>query len=256
MLCTLDDYCTEHQIQYFLVAGTLLGAVRHSDFIPWDDDIDIGMIRSEYEKFVQTFAKFPIPGYFLQHHTTESNYLLTYAKLRKLNTTFHEYENDYQPKIHNGIFIDIFPFDPTCKNPLLEHTKLQLLKLIATITELKRWHPRKNALKNIAAKIVRRCIFFIKPRALSRIVDRLLTQPQDDTPAYCCYHLFSLKQSKKAAILCSEFENNIKLPFKDRAFPSPGDHHAVLTRCYGNYMALPPVEQRYPQHALKFNIDK
>ena len=102
--------CEKHDLQYFLAGGTLLGAVRHGGFIPWDDDIDVEMPRRDYELFAEYCAKELNNRFFYQSALTDKKYFLTYAKLRKKGTLF--YEKRFEGSgFHKGIFIDIFPLD-------------------------------------------------------------------------------------------------------------------------------------------------
>ena len=104
------EVCDKLQLNYFAVEGTLLGAVRHQGFIPWDDDIDVGMMRQDFEVFVQQAGKLLPEGFFLQTHQTDPEYAQHFAKLRNSDTVFLEttYKN---LNINHGIYIDIFPFD-------------------------------------------------------------------------------------------------------------------------------------------------
>lgn len=102
--------CVENNIKYFLESGTLLGAVRHGGFIPWDDDMDIGMMREEYEKFLKIAPEKLSSEFILQTWKNEKDYSLTFAKVRKSDTIFLEYEFK-DSSMHNGIWVDIFPYD-------------------------------------------------------------------------------------------------------------------------------------------------
>ncbi len=102
--------CEELGIQYFIMGGTALGAVRHGGFIPWDDDFDIGMTRSNYEKFIRHAEGKLKEGYFLQTFLTEKRSPFYFAKVRKDNTEFIERYCRKLP-IHQGIYIDVFPYD-------------------------------------------------------------------------------------------------------------------------------------------------
>ena len=110
LLRELDRICTKYDIPYWLDGGTLLGAIRHGGFIPWDDDIDVAMLRNDYYRFLEVAKTELRDDIYLQTRETDSDYPMFFAKLRDKYSTFHEpmYE---RLKCHKGIFLDIFPFD-------------------------------------------------------------------------------------------------------------------------------------------------
>ena len=141
--------CNKYNIKYFLIAGTLLGAIRHKGFIPWDDDMDIGMLREDYEKFLKAWEKETSSKYFLQTWQTETQYALPFAKLR-LNGTQYIEQNIAHLNLHSGIFIDIFPFDNTPDNELLKvihNIKTSLLKRMLLVKLDYKFYGRSNKVK-------------------------------------------------------------------------------------------------------------
>ena len=104
------DIANKLDIKYYLIGGTLLGAVRHKGFIPWDDDIDVGLPRKDYEKFIAEAQKYLPDYYFLQTYETDPEYPLSFAKIRDSRTTYLETALNNK-KINHGVFFDIFPLD-------------------------------------------------------------------------------------------------------------------------------------------------
>ena len=121
--------CDKNNIPYFLAAGTLLGAVRHSGFIPWDDDIDLFMLRDDYNKFIKCAINEINDNYFLQCHDTDKYYYSSFIKVRKNNTLMIEEENENR-KIHRGIWVDIFPLDYVKDDSKILKFKVFLSKLL------------------------------------------------------------------------------------------------------------------------------
>ena len=110
MLKVVDTFCKENNISYSLYAGTLLGAVRHQGFIPWDDDLDICMSRENYNRFIELWTKTCPKGYIIQNKENTPEFTQSFTIIRKENTTFLQYEWEIE-KYHTGIFIDVFPID-------------------------------------------------------------------------------------------------------------------------------------------------
>src|SRR5699024_7471673 len=126
ILIEFDRICKKNNIKYQLFAGTLLGAIRHKGFIPWDDDIDVCMLREDYEKFLNICNKDMKNEYFLQTYNSDTNYIMQFAKLRKNNTIFLE-RVTANCDIHHGVYIDIFPLDDVRPNTLMGNFQQKLL---------------------------------------------------------------------------------------------------------------------------------
>ena len=116
MLKYIDGVCKKHNISYWLSSGTLLGAVRHGGFIPWDDDLDIEMLRKDYLKLIKVLGREIDSKYALQTHKTDIHYLYPFGKLRVLHSGIKEtHDADIFYK-YKGVYVDLFPLEPLSEN--------------------------------------------------------------------------------------------------------------------------------------------
>lgn len=246
----IDTICRRHNLTYFAIGGTALGAVRHQGFIPWDDDIDIGMPRKDYEAFMRYAAEELPQGYFLQTFATEKKTPFYFAKIRKDNTKFVEfYLRDLD--IHQGIFVDIFPFDNVPDNPVVEklHYRLcrffyqaYLCKSLTTVCS-SRLRSKDNykgiVCKQITRRILHTLLLPVPKKWIYGILDR-------------CVRMFNNKPCKELAHIVrrrlrarQDILYPIQyLPFEDFMMPVPNDYHSYLSAQYTNYTNLPPESKR------------
>lgn len=126
ILMEFDRICKEHNLNYQLFSGTLLGAVRHKAFVPWDDDIDVAMLRKDYNKFLKICKRKLDPQYFLQTHKTDKGYIHSFARIRKNNTLLLQ-KYWLEIDMHHGIFIDVFPLDKILPDRLIGYLQYHLL---------------------------------------------------------------------------------------------------------------------------------
>ena len=227
MLYKFMNICNKHNLRWWVDGGTLLGAVRHKGFIPWDDDIDVFMLREDYDKFID-IAKTEITGnYFLQTDWTDETWFC-HAKMRRTDTTaILDKDLSAKFKFNQGIFIDIFPFDNVPDNELEYNFFMNELYLIKTemLSLRSRWwlYERNNE------ELYKRCLdlrdeYEIKRRKYNNIK--------------CSYAanlgLPSLIPDVRKKI--SEFNAYTYMPFEMLTVPVPGGYDSILKRLYGDYM--------------------
>ncbi|MBQ4424750.1 MAG: LicD family protein [Lachnospiraceae bacterium] len=250
MALELDRVCTEHGLKFYLIGGSLLGAVRHRGFIPWDDDMDIGMSRSDYDILRAHPEWFEAP-YFLQLPQTDPGCFYGSAKLRNSNTTaytpFHVWQG-----INQGIGIDILPLDPWV--PELGEEIYERIKAlnIDNSNYMRRSNPRLDAAGRArAASWSGR-----DPYENLKEIERLARSFETVEDAPCLSHAVSTVDAYHSNYFPKEdLAELIRVPFEGFMLPIPAGYDHFLTQEYGNYMEFPPVEARSTTHSLHMDPD-
>lgn len=248
MLKWFHDTCVQNHLRYYIIAGTMLGAVRHQGFIPWDDDIDVGMPRSDYEKLrvlsreqnEKCSYKFEYPG----SNNPEYTYLI--AKLYDTSTTLIEKKRH---PIQRGIYIDIFPIDgmgddmDTAKCEYQSFYKVFQLDLMINSAFLK----RRSFLKN-AAVFAGRLIspLFVRHKQLAKKIDRLCNRHSFDTSLFVCNLLGGA--GTKGIVPHEWFGTPTLIQFENIEVYGLEKPELYLQSMYGDFMRLPPPEKRVSLH--------
>lgn len=238
ILLEVDRVCKKNKIKYFLVSGTLLGAIRHKGFIPWDDDIDICMPVKDYRKFCKVCRKELNEKYFLQTYETDLTSML-FAKVRKNGTTAIE-ENREKRAYHQGVWIDIFPL------VAIKNDSRWIEKFTQTVLFAKRLIKKKidwiEEDKNLPFyKKIHRLIPLSSVRLFVGIILKKAFKNPEKYDS--CYYIWS-KKKFYARFETSLFESVSDMEFEGYTFPVPTKWHEYLTVVYGDYMKLPPPEKR------------
>lgn len=243
--------CEDHKLTYFLIGGTLLGAVRHKGFIPWDDDLDIAMPRDDYERFVSICKEELSKQYILHNHITDSRYWLAFAKIRKNGTVFDEQEL-FHIKTHKGIFIDIFPLDNANKqNSIFQDIQAFISKRISAILLRKRGiGVREPSLK---MKIALLLLKPIRMHTLSAVQQKIMKLNKDDNSGYFV-NLSSSYNYIKQTIPKEKYFPPVKIEFEGKMYNAPSDYDYILKRIYGDYMQLPPPEKRITHNPVRIEL--
>ena len=242
ILKEIDRVCKKNNIEYFLDSGSVLGAVRHKGFIPWDDDIDIGMTRENYEKFLKVASKELKSDYFLQNIQTEKECPQLYTKVKKNNTLYMSWACR-NLHIHQGIYVDIVPYDFSLGNEE-EINKIKRLNKIFTYKAIPdRFKLPDNTLRYFSGFFLRKLLHYLlipipKNLIIKKITKLIIESNKNNTKYLICYfwgnsHLFL----KEDLVPVSYLE------FEGKKFPVPYNYDKYLKITYGDYMKLPPINE-------------
>lgn len=251
MIEELDRVCRANDIKYTIICGTLLGAVRHKGYIPWDDDADIGMLREEYIKFRKAAKELNQEICFFQDNTTDPEYRWGYGKLRRTGTSFIRAGQEHL-KCKTGVFIDIFPMDDIPKN-----TVGQIINNIRCFLIRKAMYSEVGRVadsSNFVQKAVYRALAKIPIKTIFAHLDRLTRKSNNisDNPVRLLtfksfgklYTKHPIKErfgmQKKWFLERKEYE------FEGKKFFGPEDFDGFLKYMYDDYLTLPPEDKRDP----------
>jgi lipopolysaccharide cholinephosphotransferase len=252
----VTDLCDKHGIPYVLLGGSALGARRHQGFIPWDDDIDMGMLRKDFDRFVEiTETELP-RSLYLQYWLDDPHMGAPFAKVRLNNTRVLE-STSKDTGGHKGISIDIFPFDnvPDGIAEVVWKLKLKFWKRVLrhkcgyTIREL----PLPAYLADLLPRAASR-LFSVEHA--KREMHRLMTE-YIDRPSHRVLAVGGAYDFRKDMLERSWFVDRTRHPFEDRSFYCPTKIDDYLAHMYGDFMSLPPVGDRTNKHTileLKFDL--
>lgn len=254
ILLDFDKLCRGHNIKYQLFSGTLIGAIRHNGFIPWDDDVDVCMLREEYERFLKVSEKVLDRKYFIQNYMSDPKFQSQYSKIRKNNTIY--VENMVQDvDMHHGIFIDIFPYDnvkPTTVMGKVQRVTLNKLKEINYCRVKRVNQSEKSKFKRYKKNLMYYILKIVPKKFMDDTIKKLSVMFNDhDTEYVGELGISTGKEMYDRFVLRKDvFYNSIDWEFEGHKFFVPKEYDYVLTKNYGDYMSLPPLEEQQPHHGI------
>lgn len=246
LLAEFDKLCQKYDLKYSIVFGTLLGAIRHQGFIPWDNDIDVAMPREDYEKLLS--LKYNDGRYEVKSYRYSKKYHYIFSKFSDNNTFIEEPENDGQDL---GLWIDIFPFDYIDTN-YYEKNLETIDKKMKTYPKLySKFGPninKKNSeleFKKVLAKYAHKIVLPFANNILSIFEKHIISLKGDMCVLY--FHNFS---GIKTSFLKSEWNNLTRVKFENIEVTAFKNYDKILKNQFGDYMTLPPKDERV-SHQLK-----
>ena len=257
ILKAFDELCVKHDISYHVDFGSLIGAIRHQGFIPWDDDIDVSMDRYSYNKFLKVSSDLS-SDFFIQNHETDPEYIHPFTRIR-LNGTLSVQKYWADVNMHQGIFIDIFPFDAIDTGIVgsLRHyafKKIEYVKFSRTQNKLR----PLNRWENLSNKIFKHW----STQSMNSLQTKLMSAANKEFTNDTMLNNLSILKKRQEILDTlrpfSYFQEIDRVRFESLEVNIPSNYDKILTRVYGDYMTLPPVELQQPHHLLfefKFRDD-
>lgn len=245
ILKMFSKYCGLHDLNYCLYYGTLIGAVRHKGYIPWDDDIDIAMPRPDYEKLIQNFNGFH-EDYEVFENRIQENYALPFAKISNKKTKIIELSDINFNNL--GVNIDVFPLDGLPESQKIKKSLLRRIKILRTIYTIKsvKYNDLRSLYKNVILQIGKIIFYFYKPKKITTsIINEAISYDFENSSEVAC---LVWGDGIRGIMEKSYFDKCVKLEFEGEFYNAPFEYDKILRQIYGDYMQLPPIDKQKSHH--------
>ena len=242
----IDSFCKENGINYCINYGTLIGAIRHKGFIPWDDDIDLSMTRENYERFIQLFSE-KQSRYQILSLETDNQYFNNFIKIVDSTTKIIDTRNT--KTYDSGIFIDIFPMDTFSDSKIVDICyKLESFKLLS-FSKHKNIIYGDSKLKDLIRTLFWLFLRPVSPRFFANQIEKQIEKYRVEDGKYIAFIPSKLKE--KEIFPRDMFDELIETPFEHLVLPAPKRFDVVLKQFYDDYMTVPPKEKQIYIHEFE-----
>ena len=255
ILDVIVELCDKFSLKYSLAYGTLIGAVRHRGFIPWDDDIDIIMPREDYERLKKLWKDSKMNDYYIHDYYTDINCTNNFMKIRKKHTTFYSSKGFDNPKM-SGIFIDIFPADRVPKRKISR--LIQYCAAAINLLYSRQYTSGTKGLIRAGEKILLKI-----PRGIQISIRNKSERIKRHWNRNGCGYYVNAATIEECKKYFPEnmFESFVELEFNGKKYKATAEYDGFLTLMYGNYMKLPPESERVWGHSpeildFEHNLDE
>ncbi|MBQ6217752.1 MAG: LicD family protein [Erysipelotrichaceae bacterium] len=244
ILDRIDELCGKENIHYSLYAGSLLGAVRHHGFIPWDDDLDVCMSRADYERFIKVWDNEEHPGYIMQNKDNTPSFTQSFSKIRKDHTTFIQFEWE-KNRYHTGIFVDIFPIDRIPEGFFMQ--KRFLWDCMRYQLYTREFVPPKAS---VITKLVSKLFLKLTGTEYRKEFRKHFEEKLNEYDKHSNWNTSAIEsmQSVRQKLPVNLLDGFIRLEFEGKQYECFEKWHEYLTDKYGDYMKLPPENERTWNH--------
>ena len=243
ILDEIDSVCRKNKLRYSIAYGTMLGAVRHGGFIPWDDDVDIIMPREDYERLILIWSYEAENKYILQNKYTNWDFTQNFSKIRKDNTTFIHNEWEKYVTYHTGIFVDVFPGDRIPSNKIAR--KVQLFASALNLLYARGFTSKSSGIRIFGEKAL-----LLAPKRVKKYLYRKTEQylQKWNSNNKLKYFFPNTMEWAYKEYPSDLFDDLIDIDFSGHKYLCVRDADKILSLDYGDYMQLPPKEERVLKH--------
>ena len=247
LLIEFDRVCKKNGISYTLFAGSMLGAVRHQGFSPWDDDLDIALLREDYNRLMNLDESEWNKAYYLQKEFSK-HWPASFSKLRKNNTTCLEKYHPKDKQTHQGIYVDIFPIDNMADKFFMRFIQFLSARIVIAKVKSIQGYDTNSFMKKLA-------IFLSRLLPLKVFHSIATMNKRKKTKSVHSFFAGSIRFRKGIFPRCW-FTETIEIPFESVMIPVSRYYHELLTKQYGDYMIMPSEEERKCKvHAVLVDVE-